>query len=195
LFNFVPDESGKTFLLYKLKLGEAVTTIPTIGFNVENVLYKGINLTIWDVGGQAKIRPLWRHYLGSSHLVIWTVDASKPERFAESQRELHSILQSEQVPVPLLVFANKMDLGGTVDATRITQELQLPLLNRVFHVQPCSAMTGDGLYEGLDWISSLQGNQSYQGHQGHPGDFSIHWTTVFILAAICAILICIFVFV
>ncbi len=62
--------SGKTTILYKLKLGEIVTTIPTIGktfifsnrfdilfyllsgFNVETVEYKNISFTVWDVGGQ-----------------------------------------------------------------------------------------------------------------------------------------------
>ena len=56
------DAAGKTTILYKLKLGEVVTTIPTIGFNVETVEYKNISFTVWDVGGQDKIRPLWRHY-------------------------------------------------------------------------------------------------------------------------------------
>ncbi|PWA57914.1 hypothetical protein CTI12_AA405170 [Artemisia annua] len=56
------DAAGKTTILYKLKLGEIITTIPTIGFNVETVEYKNISFTVWDVGGQDKIRPLWRHY-------------------------------------------------------------------------------------------------------------------------------------
>merc|ERR1712226_1037887 len=56
------DAAGKTTILYKLKLGEVVTTIPTIGFNVETVEYKNLSFTVWDVGGQDKIRPLWRHY-------------------------------------------------------------------------------------------------------------------------------------
>ena len=55
------DAAGKTTILYKLKLGEVVTTIPTIGFNVETVEYKNISFTVWDVGGQDKIRTLWRH--------------------------------------------------------------------------------------------------------------------------------------
>ncbi|XVF05116.1 hypothetical protein REPUB_Repub05bG0144000 [Reevesia pubescens] len=54
--------AGKTTILYKLKLGEIVTIIPTIGFNVETVEYKNISFTVKDVGGQNKIRPLWRHY-------------------------------------------------------------------------------------------------------------------------------------
>lgn len=52
------DAAGKTTIVYKLKLGEIVTTIPTIGFNVETVEYKKIQFTMWDVGGQHRIRPL-----------------------------------------------------------------------------------------------------------------------------------------
>lgn len=56
------DAAGKTTILYKLKLGESTITIPTIGFNVETVQYKNINFTVWDVGGQHLVRPLWKHY-------------------------------------------------------------------------------------------------------------------------------------
>merc|ERR1711988_313134 len=68
------DAAGKTTILYKLKLGEIVTTIPTIGFNVETVEYKNISFTVWGVGGQDKIRPLWRHYFQNTQGIIlsWT---------------------------------------------------------------------------------------------------------------------------
>lgn len=56
-FNFIISA-----ILYKLKLGQSVTTIPTVGFNVETVTYKNVKFNVWDVGGQDKIRPLWRHY-------------------------------------------------------------------------------------------------------------------------------------
>lgn len=48
------DAAGKTTLLYKLKLGEVVQTIPTIGFNVETIEFKGLQLTSWDVGGRVR---------------------------------------------------------------------------------------------------------------------------------------------
>uniref|UniRef100_A0A1I7W978 ADP-ribosylation factor 1-like 2 n=1 Tax=Heterorhabditis bacteriophora TaxID=37862 RepID=A0A1I7W978_HETBA len=74
------DAAGKTTILYKLKLGEIVTTIPTIvfvvvviGFNVETVEYKNISFTVWDVGGQDKIRPLWRHYFQNTQGLIFVV--------------------------------------------------------------------------------------------------------------------------
>ena len=73
------DAAGKTTILYKLKLGEAVTTIPTIGFNVETVEYKNISFTVWDVGGQDKIRPLWRHYYQNTQGLIFVVDSNDRE--------------------------------------------------------------------------------------------------------------------
>ena len=74
------SRAGKTTILYKLKLGEIVTTIPTIGFNVETVEYKKINFTVWDVGGQDKIRPLWRHYFQNTQGLIFVVDSNDRER-------------------------------------------------------------------------------------------------------------------
>jgi small GTP-binding protein len=74
------DASGKTSILYKLKLGEVVTTIPTIGFNVETIDYKSCGLTAWDVGGCDKIRPLWRHYYQNTQAIIYVVDSNDHER-------------------------------------------------------------------------------------------------------------------
>jgi ADP-ribosylation factor protein 6 len=62
------DAAGKTTILYKLKLNQDVTTIPTVGFNVETVTYKNVKFNVWDVGGQDKIRPLWRHYFSGTFL-------------------------------------------------------------------------------------------------------------------------------
>jgi small GTP-binding protein len=74
------DAAGKTTILYQLKLGEVVTTIPTIGFNVETVQVKGIDLTIWDVGGCDKIRPLWRHYFQNTQAIIFVIDSNDTDR-------------------------------------------------------------------------------------------------------------------
>jgi ADP-ribosylation factor protein 1 len=52
------DAAGKTTVLYKLKLGEVVTTIPTIGMNVEQTKYKNVEFTVWDVGGRDKVSGL-----------------------------------------------------------------------------------------------------------------------------------------
>ena len=53
------DAAGKTTILYKLKLGEVVTTIPTIGFNVESVSYKNIDFTVWDGKHEKLLSTIW----------------------------------------------------------------------------------------------------------------------------------------
>lgn len=126
------DAAGKTTILYKLKLGEIVTTIPTIGsscttidhlsmaaqtdktcigFNVETVEYKNIQFTVWDVGGQDKIRPLWRHYFQNTQGIIFVVDSNDRDRVVEAREELQRMLNEDELrDALLLVFANKQDL-------------------------------------------------------------------------------------
>lgn len=101
-------------ILYKLKLSnQDVTTIPTVGFNVESVTYKNVKFNVWDVGGQDKIRPLWRHYYSGTQGLIFVVDSSDTARMEEARSELHKIINDREMKdALLLVFANKQDIGG-----------------------------------------------------------------------------------
>jgi ADP-ribosylation factor protein 1 len=149
------DAAGKTTILYKLKLGEIVTTIPTIGFNVETVEYKNINFTVWDVGGQDKIRPLWRHYFQNTQGLIFVVDSNDRERAKEARAELEKMLSEDELrDAALLVFANKQDLPNAMSVAELTDKLGLHSLKRKWFIQAACATTGDGLYEGLDWLSN-----------------------------------------
>jgi len=149
------DAAGKTTILYKLKLGEIVTTIPTIGFNVETVEYKNINFTVWDVGGQDKIRPLWRHYFQNTQGLIFVVDSNDRERVKEARAELEKMLSEDELrDAALLVFANKQDLPNAMSVAELTDKLGLHTLKRKWFIQAACATTGDGLYEGLDWLSN-----------------------------------------
>lgn len=150
------DASGKTTILYKLKLGEVVTTIPTIGFNVETVEYKNLSFTVWDVGGQDKIRALWRHYFRNTHAVIFVVDASDRARINAVSRELQNILSEPELDkAVLLVMANKQDIIDAMSISELTEWLQLSKLRtRSWFIQATCAISGQGLYEGLDWLST-----------------------------------------
>ena len=90
------DSAGKTTILYKFKLGGVVHTIPTIGFNVEKVHYKNTEFIVWDVGGQDKIRPLWRHYFTNTQGLIFVVDSNDKERVAEAAAELKKMVCIEK---------------------------------------------------------------------------------------------------
>ncbi|XP_044016846.1 ADP-ribosylation factor 2 [Aphidius gifuensis] len=150
------DAAGKTTILYKLKLGEIVTTIPTIGFNVETVEYKNICFTVWDVGGQDKIRPLWRHYFQNTQGLIYVVDSNDRDRISEARRELDNMLKEDELrDAVLLVFANKQDLPNAMTAAELTDKLGLnELRGRYWYIQSTCATQGQGLYEGLDWLSN-----------------------------------------
>ena len=156
------DAAGKTTILYKLKLGEIVTTIPTIGFNVETVEYKNISFTVWDVGGQDKIRPLWRHYFQNTQGLIFVVDSNDRERVVEARDELHRMLNEDELrDAVLLVFANKQDLPNAMNAAEITDKLGLhSLRQRHWYIQSTCATSGEGLYEGLDWLSNNIANKA-----------------------------------
>ncbi len=149
------DAAGKTTLVYKLKLGEIVNTIPTIGFNVEEVRYGALQLSLWDVGGQDRIRKLWRHYFIGTALLVWVVDCNDGERLAEARGELHSLLKEDELRnAILLVYANKQDLAGARSVSQVVKELDLgSLTGRTWHVQATSAVTGAGMWEGLEWAS------------------------------------------
>ncbi|CAB3983332.1 ADP-ribosylation factor 1, partial [Paramuricea clavata] len=87
------DGAGKTTILYRLQVGEVVTTIPTIGFNVETVTYKNLKFQVWDLGGQTSIRPYWRCYYANTDAVIYVVDSVDRDRIGISKQELLSMLE------------------------------------------------------------------------------------------------------
>ncbi|XP_028647567.1 ADP-ribosylation factor-like protein 14 [Erpetoichthys calabaricus] len=153
------DATGKSLLLYRLKLGKVISSVPTIGFNVCMIeALKGFSLTIWDVGGQKQMRQHWKHYCQDMAGVVYVVDSTDKSRLKESKRELELILKSEHLKaVPLVLLANKQDIPGALNAAEITKEFKLKKLcsDRDWYVQPCSAVSGAGLEEGLKKIAEL----------------------------------------
>lgn len=148
------DGAGKTTILYKLKLGEVVTCIPTIGFNVEEVQYKRMKMKIWDIGGQDKIRPLWRHYYSNSNALIFVVDGIDRERIDEAREELHGIMNCPEMRDDiLLVFSNKQDLPTAMTHSEVADKLDLRSIKQPWYLQNCVAVNSEGLYEGLEWLS------------------------------------------
>ncbi|KAJ5805089.1 hypothetical protein N7474_010976 [Penicillium riverlandense] len=148
------DNAGKTTLLYRLKIGEVVTTIPTIGFNVESVTYRNLNLNVWDLGGQTSIRPYWRCYYANTAAVIFVIDSTDIERLGTAADELAAMLNEEELhDAALLVFANKQDQPGAKGAGDISEALKLgELRDRNWSIVACSAIDGKGVEEGMDWL-------------------------------------------
>lgn len=150
------DDSGKTTILYKLKLGDFVATVPTIGFNVESVEYKNIRFNVWDLGGQDMIRPLWRHYYRNTHVLIFVVDSNNKRRIYQARNELHRLINEDELSdATILIFANKQDLPGAMHVSEVAEKLKLHTISqRRWHIQSTCAKTGQGLNEGLMWLTN-----------------------------------------
>lgn len=106
------------------------------------------------MGGQDKIRLLWRHYFQNTQGLIFVVDSSDKERVELAKEELHKMLSEEELrDAIVLVFANKQDLG-VMSVAEVTEKMGLHTLRgRDWYIQGTCALSGDGLYDGLDWLS------------------------------------------
>ncbi|XP_010864811.2 ADP-ribosylation factor-like protein 4D [Esox lucius] len=152
------DAAGKTSLLYRLKLNEFVETIPTKGFNTEKIKVavggsRAMAFQVWDVGGQEKLRPLWKSFTRRTDGLVFVVDSSEPERMEEAKVELHRITRTpENQGVPVLVLANKQDLASALSLSEVEKVLAVHELSTStqHHIQSCSALDGEGLQPGLE---------------------------------------------
>lgn len=150
------DFAGKTSTLYKLKLGQQVAAIPTIGCNFERVAHRRFAFVVADHGGQKKQRQLWNTQTWRSHGVIFVVDSHDHERMAEARVELWRILKegSLHADAPVLILANKTDLTKRPVESDLVKVLELEkVFKHRWFVQPACACTGEGLFEGLDWLT------------------------------------------
>lgn len=146
------DASGKTSFLYGLKQGEVVTTIPTIGFNVETLRVDGREYVGWDVGGRDKIRPLWRHYYHDTDAVVFMVDSVDIDRLDQARDEFHRMVNEEELAgKPVLLLCNKQDLPNAWTPSKIGEFMGVhgSKNKRVFG---CSVKELRGMKEGLQWL-------------------------------------------
>lgn len=117
--------------------------------------YKNISFAVWDIGGQEKIRALWKHYFLNTKGLIFVVDSSDRERIVEARNQLHQILGDNELnDAAILVFANKQDLPNAMSSSEVANKLGLHSLHHhLWYIQSASAISGHGLCEGLDWLS------------------------------------------
>jgi len=152
------DNAGKTTILYRIKMGKVVRTIPTVGFNVETLCWKNLNLSVWDAGGQEKIRRLWRHYFYNVEGLIYVIDSNDRARVDEARDELHSLLNENDIKnSKILVFANKQDLPNSMRLQEISRKLNLHQLpnSRKWFIQSSCALSGDGIEDGVSWLGNV----------------------------------------
>ncbi|WJZ91468.1 hypothetical protein VitviT2T_010535 [Vitis vinifera] len=155
------DKAGKTTLLEKLKALYSNLEglppdriLPTVGLNIGRVELSNTKLVFWDLGGQPGLRSIWEKYYEEAHAVVYVIDASCPSRFEDSKSALEKILRHEDLQgAPLLILANKQDLGDAASSEEIARYLDLKKLDeRVYMVEAVSAYDGMGIKESVDWL-------------------------------------------
>ena len=167
------DNAGKTTVVKKFN-GEDIDMIsPTLGFNIKTLEYRGYKLNVWDVGGQTSLRSYWRNYFEQTDGLIWVVDSADRARLMDCKAELLQLLQQEvtlRSPSPSLsdpqIVTESMPLLSlpvspaprwrlALTAELIREELGLDNLTttkRHWRIEACSAFTGAGLANGVDWL-------------------------------------------
>jgi ADP-ribosylation factor-like protein 4 len=164
------DNAGKSTILYRMRTGQYCETIPTIGFNCEKVKgklgkSKNITFTIWDVGGQDKVRPLWRTYAKGAEGIMFVIDSADHDTLEECRMELSQLfLNPEMHSLPILLLANKQDLPNALDLDYLNKYFLKSFTdsgtaaaysNRQIVLRSTCAVTGDGLFEALDQLYDM----------------------------------------
>lgn len=179
------DNAGKTTIVKSLT-GQSLDDVePTLGFQIHSLEFLDYQLNLWDIGGQSSIRAYWRNYFEQTDGIVWVIDSSDVSRLGMVRGELDKVLQQERLAgASLLIWANKQDLAGSLSMTEIAKALQLRVhpdqidhdsstvedmpkneigndLDRHWSIQACSAMTGEGLLEGMEWLISDIGERIF----------------------------------
>ncbi|XP_065348628.1 ADP-ribosylation factor-like protein 6 isoform X1 [Cloeon dipterum] len=155
------NNSGKSTLVNQLKPEEqrATEIVPTVGFNVEKFNNKNVGFTAFDMAGQGRYRELWEHHYKDCQGIIFVVDSSDGLRLVVARDELEALLDHQHIRskrhLPILVFANKMDVRGALSAVQVSASLGLEKIsNKPWHICASNAMTGEGLQEGIEWLTN-----------------------------------------
>jgi small GTP-binding protein len=146
------DYSGKTTILHKTKMEEKPNST-IIGFNIESVGHKNININAWDIGGRMKIKKLERHYYQGANGLIFVIDSYDKERLPEIKDLIEQYSEEDELKdLPVLIFANKQDIAGCLNCSEIVDKLEIRNWKRNWQIQPCQAINNVGVSEGFDWI-------------------------------------------
>lgn len=155
------DRAGKTTILQRLKTGRWISdTRPTIGMNAETFRISNVRFTVWDLGGQLQFRrALWDTYTKNSVGLIYVIDASNPARFPEARLNLRTMLEKTHLKgIPLAIFANKIDIlqdrGESFSERDLANSMGITKkMNRQLKIFLTSAKTGEGISEGIYWLT------------------------------------------
>ena len=151
------DNAGKTATLYAMHLGEAMPyTVPTVGFNIETVKVKNIDIKMWDLGGQDKFRSLWPHYFEQTDGIAFVLDSNDIDRLDLVKEEIHALISHKDlVSKPFLFLANKQDLPNAVSKEKLIEKLNLNAIKTSeWYIIECAATKNERAKIGFEWLAN-----------------------------------------
>jgi ADP-ribosylation factor-like protein 6 len=155
------DGAGKSMLINQLKPARAASfeVVPTVGFSSEQFERGGFTFQVFDMAGGGTYRYLWETYYRDVDAVVFVVDSSDRLRMCVARDEMEALLGHADMrargTLPILFFANKMDLPGALEPSEVSLQLGLPALTgRPWQVAASNALTGEGIEEGMAWLVS-----------------------------------------
>ncbi|XP_041463353.1 ADP-ribosylation factor-like protein 6 [Lytechinus variegatus] len=161
------DNSGKSTIINQLKSPETKTedVVPTVGFTVEKFTSPSVHFTVFDMSGQGRYRDLWAHYYKDAQGIIFVIDSSDKLRVVVAKSELEELLNHPDIKsrsIPILFFANKMDLRDSLSSVQCCKLLEMESKNAncPWHICASNALTGEGLHEGIEWLTDQLKNSN-----------------------------------
>ena len=148
------DGAGKTTILYKLLADRNVVCKPTINANIEQFEHKSTTFLMWDVGGPDNLRDQWSAYYKGTRAVILVLDSTDVTRLPIIKEKMHKVMKHKELKNSvLLIYANKQDQHNSLSPLKMSRILDAKgMSDRSWQIQGCSAINGEGLFEGLEWL-------------------------------------------
>ncbi|GMI37079.1 hypothetical protein TeGR_g9776 [Tetraparma gracilis] len=181
------NNSGKSTILCNLNLDmleyardmeniEQVSTCPTSGVSLVEFEKERVKWRVWELSGQGRFRNMWTYYSGHVQAIVYVVDVTDGDRIATARDELQALLDQPRVKekrLPVLIFANKQDLGNgdddandggkkalSIDNVRMAFGVESLQQKHKVKVLATSALTGTGVAEGFVWLNDVLYHQS-----------------------------------
>ncbi len=163
------DNSGKTTLINHLKPKRTATfeVSPTVGYQVEEFVKHNLNFTVMDMSGESRYRNLWEVYYAQVQAVVYVIDSTDKVRMCVARDELDELLNHDSIkgrPIPILFFANKMDVPGSCAPVDVMRSMGLERIDdKAWHITSSNALTGSGVDEGIEWLAEQLLENQEQG--------------------------------
>jgi ADP-ribosylation factor-like protein 6 len=164
------DNSGKTTIINYLKAKKGAPAnisyevTPTVGFQVEEFASNNIKFTVYDMSGQGRYRSLWEQYYEDAQAIIYVLDSTDKLRMCVAKEELWTLLGNEMIKsknIPVLFFANKIDIPGSLTPDQCMDELDLyKIREKPWHIISSNGLSGTGIQEGIKWLCDQVGKSN-----------------------------------